>query len=88
MLKENEVSSKTIYAGYCSCTEIDISSSHFRYNNNYSQLIFGLFSTQLSSICAPLIQPFATFIKSSLEPAVLSPVLLAQPLDEPRQGPT
>lgn len=88
MFKENEVPSKTIYAGYCRCTEIDISSSHFRHNNNSSQLIHGLFSTQLSSICAPLIQPFAMFIKSSLEPAVPS-LILVGPLDEPpHQGPT
>lgn len=70
MFKEYEVASKSIHAGYCSCTEIDISSSHFRHNNNYSQLILGLLPTQLSSICAPLTQPFAMFIKSSLEPAV------------------
>lgn len=87
MFKENEVAGKTIYAGYCSCTEIDISSSHFIHNNS-SQLIHGLFSTQLSSICARLIQPFAMFIKSSLEPAVPS-LILAGPLDEPpHQGPT
>lgn len=83
MFKENEVASKTTCAGYGSCTEIDISSSHFRYSNNSCQLVLGLFSTQLSSVCAPLIRPCASFIKSSLVPAVLSPILLAGLLDQP-----